>query len=286
MNTISKSVYQTRVRALLVSLFLLVLLGPLTASGKNTEKSSQMQATSPELEKDLADLDSFRVSRNLESLEAIVKRDVTKWQKRDRQSYLTYLFGVCSLLSSYDLGDQSQQALLLGRYAVLALSGGDLSLKEQIQFVEFLAQDPLKVDERTWKIVRMQKAEWWLKTWERVKSSIDPTFNFNDRPFLNIQPPLATGLPAGVSPESIKDPKLRAEYEAAIADNSAKAQRYSDQQYLKQNYERFFKEAERYLVFAYARSPKDLPELERLLNEFISDPIARKRVSEEVRKGE
>jgi hypothetical protein len=143
MNANRKTVHQSRVRALLVSSFLLVLLSPLAANGKNTGKFSQMQATSPELEKDLAGLDSFRISRNLESLEAIVERDATKWQKRDRQSYLTYLFGVCSRLSSYDLGDQSQQALLLGRYAVLALSGGDLGLKEQIQFVEFLAQDPL-----------------------------------------------------------------------------------------------------------------------------------------------
>jgi len=265
-----------------VSSFLLVLLSALAANGKSTEKSPRIQASSPELEKDLADLDSFRTTRNLESLEAIVGRDATKWKKRDRQFYQAYLFGVCGLLGSYDLGDQSQQALLLGRYAILALSGGDLDLKEQIRFVEFLAQDPLQVDEKTWKTVRRQKAEWWLKTWERVEGSTDQTFNFDDRPFLNVRPPLATGLPAGVSPESVKDPKLRAEYEAAIADNSAKAQRYNDQQYLKQNSGRFFTEAERYLVSAYSRSPADLAQLNALLTKFIGDPAVRKRISDEV----
>ena len=34
-------------------------------------------------------------------------------------------------------------------------------------------------------------------------------------------------MPAGSSPESIKDPKLRVEYERAIAANSAKAHRLS-----------------------------------------------------------
>lgn len=40
---------------------------------------------------------------------------------------------------------------------------------------------------------------------------------------LNIQPPPATGLPAGVAPSAIQDSQLRAEYEAALATNQERA---------------------------------------------------------------
>ena len=91
-------------------------------------------------------------------------------------------------------------------------------------------------------------------------------------------------MPAGVSPDAIKDPKLRAEYEAAIADNSAKVRRNNDQQYLKQNSGRFYAEAERYLVSAYSRPPMGSSQLKTLLTEYVADPVVRKRILDEVGK--
>jgi hypothetical protein len=101
---------------------------------------------------------------------------------------------------------------------------------------------------------------------------------------LNVAPPAGTGLPAGVAPEAIKDPKLRAEYETALAANAAKSRNYNDQQWLQLNAPSFFKEAENYVVNAYKKPPPNLPQLERLLSSSIPDEQARKRIMESVTK--
>jgi len=192
---------------------------------------------------------------------------------------------VCSLISSYDWRDESRQSLLLSRYAISAVTSGDLPLKEYVQFVEFLALDPIVLDEATWKALRLRKAQLFLEARRRLASSIDPNFNFDDRPELNVLTPPSSGMPNGVSPESIKDPKLRSEYESAIARNSAKARRYNDQYWLKQTAPRFYQEAERYLIHAYARPPADPSQLEQLLSQYVDDTGMRARILEKVRKG-
>ena len=111
------------------------------------------------------------------------------------------------------------------------------------------------------------------------------------------QPGLVTGAPLdkakaamillhgrGASPESIRDLKLRAEYERAIAQNSAKARRYNDQYWLKQTAPDFYKTVEKYLVSAYSRPPTDSAQLERLLSQYVDDNDVRVRILAEVRK--
>jgi hypothetical protein len=93
-------------------------------------------------------------------------------------------------------------------------------------------------------------------------------------------------VPSGSSPQSIKDPKLRAEYESAVARNSAKARQYNDQYWIKTNSPSFYKEVERYLVDAYARPPSSLSELQQLLLKYVSDESVRARVLQEIQKSD
>ncbi|SRR5712692_9085949 len=243
------------------------------------------QNSDDELRQDIAKLDSFLTNRNLDSIEATVDEESAKWRERNRPSFILYMTNACNLLSSYDIGNLSKRASLLSRYAISVLTSGDLPLHDHVQFVSFLMFDPLVIDEAAWKTLRKQKAELWLAARRRVESSIDPTFDFNDRPFLNVATPPGSREPSGVSPEFIKDPKLRAEYERAIAENSAKARRFNDQYWLKQNAPDFYRNVERYLVNAYSRPPADPAELERLLAQYVDDNGVRARILEEVRKG-
>lgn len=243
------------------------------------------QNSDDELRQDIAKLDSFLSNRNLDSIEATIDKESAKWREKDRPSLIIYMTKACSLLSSYDIGDLSKRASLLSRYAISVLKSGELPLRDHVQFVGFLMFNPLVVDETAWKTMRKQKAELWLAARRRVESSIDPTFDFNDRPFLNVATPPGSREPSGVSPEFIKDPKLRAEYERAIAENSAKARRFNDQYWLKRNAPDFCKNVERYLVNAYSRPPTDPAELERLLAQYIDDNGVRARILDEVRKG-
>jgi hypothetical protein len=243
------------------------------------------QSPDEELAKDITKLDSFLSDQNLDSFEATVDIESAKWRKRDQRSFNKYMFKACSLISSYAIGDISERAEALSRYAVSVLSAGDLPLRENVEFVEFLMLDPLTIDEVKWKTLREQKAQLWLVAWQRVENSIDPKFNFDDWPQLNVQTPSGSGVPSGASPDSIKDEKLRAEYERAIAENSAKSLKYNDQYWLKRNAPSFYDEAERYLISAYARPPAGYSQLEGLLTKYIDDETVRSRILNEVRMG-
>jgi len=63
---------------------------------------------------------------------------------------------------------------------------------------------------------------------------IAPDFDPNEVPELTVEPPPESGLPAGVAPASIKDPKVRKVYEDSLAANSLKNQRYRYQYALTQ----------------------------------------------------
>src|SRR6266404_2594695 len=259
----SATVRVLRLTIAALSIFLTLTPG-LTAYGSGQNPDN-------ELSKDIAKLDSFLSNRDLAAIEATVNKESAKWQQRDRPSYITYMFKACSLLSSYDIGDLSRRALLLSRYAISVLTSGDLPLHDNVQFVGFLMFDPIVIDEPAWKALREEKAQLWLAARQRVVSSIDPTFNFDDLPFINVPTPKGSGARAGSSPESIKDPRLRAEYKTAIARNSEKIQRSNDQLWLKQNAPDFFKIVEQYLVIAYTRPPADSAQLERLLAQYVND---------------
>ena len=247
-------------------------------------RTTEGQHVPLELQRDLTELDSYLSYRNLDTLQAVVDRQSAKWQKKDRGSFILYMSKACSLLSSYDIGDISRRASLLSQYAMGVLASGDLSIKDQVQFVEFLMFDPLRMDEASWRDLREKKAKLWLATRRRLMESVDPTFDFADRGFINVAAPPAAGVPAGSAPESIQDPKLRSEYELAIAQNSAKARRYNDQYWLKRTSPWFYKDSERYLINAYSTPPADFAQLEQLLSQYAMDEGTRSRILDEVRK--
>jgi hypothetical protein len=263
---------------------LLLVQGGPAATVHSETRLAQEQEVQNDLHRDLVQLDSYLAYRNLDTLESVVNQKATEWQEKDRNSFIAYMSKACSLLSSYDVGDISKRASLLSKYAIRVLMSGDLPLSDQVQFVEFLMFDPPTLDETSWRSLREQKAELWLVARRRVAKSTDSTFDFEDRPFLNVPTPARSGARAGSSPDSIKDPKLRAEYETAIAQNSAKIQRYNDQYWLKRNAPDFYKNVERYLVDAYSRPPADSAQLERLLSQYVDDNGVRTRILEEVRK--
>jgi len=103
---------------------------------------------------------------------------------------------------------------------------------------------------------------------------------------LNVAPPYSTGLPAGVSPASVTNPQLRAEYERAIARNRARIQQYNEQSWLRLDGSRIQRQVEKYLVDAYSRAPSHLQELQQLLSHYINDASVRDRVLGGVLKSE
>jgi hypothetical protein len=87
-------------------------------------------------------------------------------------------------------------------------------------------------------------------------------------------------MPSGVSPEDIKDPKLRREYEEAIQANNRKAEllnKWWAHDRLVKSKDFFVKKAERFFVQAYSQGPPNLIELNAMLA-GINDEDAKKRI--------
>ncbi|MHC4707514.1 MAG: hypothetical protein ACYS8I_10570, partial [Planctomycetota bacterium] len=129
-----------------------------------------------------------------------------------------------------------------------------------------------------WAQIRKRDVQVRLHAWKRLVNAIDPNWDANDLPFVNIMPPLATNLPSGVAPEAIKDPKLRAQYEAAIEKNRLKAERYNEQSGLRKWLRRFPPRAERYIVRAYSKPPYNPEELKQYLETYIETQPTKTRI--------
>jgi hypothetical protein len=242
------------------------------------------QGPDPGVEVDLEKLKAPRDARDLGSLENAIDSDSQKWKGTNHVSYLAYMYGACGEISSYDYSDRSRQARLLTRYSLEVLDSGNLSLDQSVRFLRFLTYDASDWDEVTWRHLRLQKANLWLDTWAQFATSLDPSFDPTEVPMINIAPPTDSGVPSGSSPESVKDPKLRAEYERSLADNQARTARIAEQQYLRMNADQFYKEAENYLVNAYSRPPSDSAELQRLLAEKQIDTAASARLLAKIKE--
>jgi hypothetical protein len=130
---------------------------------------------------------------------------------------------------------------------------------------------------------RTEKLQLELGLLGQIDSSLDPTFNFNSPPSLNVSPPPETGLPSGVDPASIADPRLRAEYEQEIKANQQKTQKYAFQMKLHQLDRRVTAQIETHLAITYSTNPDDFMELDKLIDDSYITVIHRAMLKRFVR---
>jgi len=118
--------------------------------------------------------------------------------------------------------------------------------------------------------------------WRRMEQETKSDFNFADRPTENVSPP-RKGFErgevrfAGMDPAYVKDPSTRAEYEAAIEKNQAKAAEYNRQSALRNMKEPFIRHAEGFILSAIRSGAVTEAEVSSNLN-LVQDDKARERV--------
>jgi hypothetical protein len=123
-----------------------------------------------------------------------------------------------------------------------------------------------------WLRERREKTGFWLRAWRQLERQFDPTFDINDRknrPLMRVFPPDETRLPAGTLPSAIKDPKLRAQYEAALAENKRKVERANQQIPLIARGPSFKARAEHVLIYLYSKPPFRTNELRQYLETYL-----------------
>jgi len=134
-----------------------------------------------------------------------------------------------------------------------------------------LAQEP----NYTRNALRADCLRMWLHLLALLDQRLDPQFDLEDTPDLQVQPPdTADGIsyPPGADPALIDDPVARAAYEKAIRDNEAKVARYGLQVHLHRLNERIPPRAEAFIRNYDTSVPEDQAELRTAIEQIIKDP--------------
>jgi hypothetical protein len=224
-----------------------------------------------------AQLETLGPRPDLDTLDSTASALEEGLRTGDPHDYLRFVVELCDRLNSYDLGDWPRQDRLVRRYSELALrtiQPQPLDIELHLLEHALAAVPPPETDPADWPALRRASAARWLDALARLEQEVDDTFDPADLPALNIAP-AGTGLPAGVAPEVVQDPRLRQEYEQAIARNTEYILRYGRQTELRRLRERYLPVAERYVVTSYARPPERPEELRELLDQYIAQPARR-----------
>jgi len=215
-------------------------------------------------------------------------RDVQgRWKARQPEHYGQLVLQICKPLSSGRFSEDRQYGLAR-ELALSALERRDaipLTLELELTgHVSTIATIRDRREDQQFSQERRKDAEVRVHAWRRLEKAIDPNWDPNDFPVINIVPPAATGLPSGVAPQAIEDPALRAEYEAAIEKNRQKAERYNMQHQLRNWLKVYPKTAEEYLIQAYSMPPQAIEELSGLLTQSVPEERTRTRILDAVKK--
>lgn len=226
---------------------------------------------------DAADLsrDMSRITYKAKSLrEFQLAADVfeKKW-RGNGGAYTKLMMHTLEQLATSAFNQPLKQSVLERKYALLALSSAkNLTVGQQVFFVLRLTDDysdKFGPDKEKWAAKRREYAIKWMQVYQRLDAAQDKKFDFSDEPFFNVPPP--SPYRTRISPSAIKEPKLRSEYELALARNEKKAKAYSEQLKLRELRELLLSRLVPFLTNAYSRSPENITELSQELNKFVQD---------------
>ncbi len=142
------------------------------------------------------------------------------------------------------------------------------ALENAIDEIEAI-EEPDKLQEQDFESYRSAKLIHLLDVFNAIDSKKIPDFNFDDMPELAVSPPPETGLPSGVSPDSVKDPAMKAKFEEDIQKNQTKKNVYDFQFRLNKLDEYSTGNYKEHISMKYSRKVGDLAEIEALVEKNI-----------------
>jgi hypothetical protein len=121
-----------------------------------------------------------------------------------------------------------------------------------------------------------------LKVWKLIQDTKDSTWSINKVFPAQVMPP--NGAPPGTSPDSIKDPGVRAKYEADIRENDNKRRWWDAQYRLSQTEDMLKKRLLNDIKVMYNTPPLAPDELTNLLDTYVKDEEQKKMFLEASQK--
>jgi len=223
----------------------------------------------------------------LTQLDALGREIEREWRQTDVETYARLTLKICGRLGALDLvGPQRHH--LAQSFAIRALEkADDMPLDVECRLVRNVQRktdvDGKPIEGEARAQLRRRQATLWLHAWQRIENTIDKNWDPNKTRYAKVCPPAATGLSPGVAPSAIKDPKLRAEYEAAIEANRQKIARATLQIRARDLKKYWIPGAERFIIRSYIEAPAGDDELKSLLDSYVSDLAKRARILDAVK---
>jgi hypothetical protein len=233
-------------------------------------------------------IDQIRLAgekKDIAEFEQLSDSLIEKWQDEEPDQVAALLLEICNNLSSYDFKPREKRMELLGQYASKALYQSDfpLEINQQIAFQHHLYYTKKQKNWEEGPIFKSEREQFtllWLNTLSQLLAEIKKDFNFEDLPDENIQPPLETGLPAGIDPMHIEDSILRKRYEMEIEKNRLKTEIYNKQIQLHQIFNDYPTKLENYLLDVYSANQEDIVSLNKLFKQTaLEEPFQKKIIS-------
>jgi len=224
----------------------------------------------------------IKEAKDLSAMEALSQEIEQRWRSSDAEVYARCMSTLAGELRSRKLGDtMNKQRGLAQYYAMRTLDKADqIPLDLECELLRGVQQrldaGGNELDGQPWAQLRREQATLWLHAWRRLQRVIDPNWDPDDLPMINV--PAPDGFPAGVAPEAVEDPQARARYKAAIVANREKAAKYDEQYRARQLQQHWLKTAEQFIISSYMVSPGATSELQSLLEQYITDTRVRERI--------
>lgn len=118
----------------------------------------------------------------------------------------------------------------------------------------------------------------WLEGLAVIDRLLDPNFDPENVPQINVMPPLGTGLSSGASPDAIRDPTLRREYKRAIELNAQKSEHYHGQKALRDLDEKWSLKVQSYVQRNFTQKKDDIEEIQSLIDTCVTTKSRKKQL--------
>src|ERR1700694_4569186 len=211
----------TRILMLMVVLFAASL----------AEAANVMQADDRAFYADLSQIEQarFRTEEELAAFRKQVAELDQKWLSQDADHRALLFMRAAESINLSNFGNSREQYKYGQEYALQGLENAftdQISLEREIDLVRHLTVDIARTDDlASYVQERTLKARLWIHAWRRLEEEAAMNFPHpKEVPAVNVPAPPGSGALPGESPEVIKDPKLRREYEEAIQANQRKAE--------------------------------------------------------------
>ena len=278
---------------MLVNLFTASIVS-MAADTQNSEAESQ------ELLRDMSQVRTLCENKDLEGLEKLATELERKWFTKSKERYGHMMLEICCNFRSWDFKDE-EQLELEKIYARLALERSyklqendkipievEFKLLRHIQQSVQYLKDAVKSED--WPNRRSTMAKLYFHTWHRLEKTIDAKWDPNET--LLSWPRPSGGVRiwfSGMSPKAIKDPKVRAEYKAALEEFWHKVEWYNEQRRLRTMKKRFLPKLQKHLLQLYSGPLFDSKKLETValqkdLEKYVDDKYTRESILSSVKR--